>query len=50
MLNLEDIKINNKINLNVNDNFKTLIFKDDNLQNKIYFKNAINKAIKFYAG
>ena len=50
MLNLEDIKINNKINQNVNDNFKTLIFKDDNLQNKIYFKNAINKAIKFYAG
>ena len=47
---LNDIKIDNKINQNVNEILKDVIIKKDNLQNKIYFKNLLNKAIKSYAG
>ena len=47
---LNDIKIDNKININVNKILNKIIIKKDNLQNKIYFKNLLNKAIKSYAG
>ncbi len=47
---LKDIKIDNKINQNVNTILKNVILKKDDLQNKIYFKNLLNEAIKSYAG
>ena len=50
ILELNDIKIDNKLNQKLNKSLKILMFKDDRLQNKIYFKNKINKAIKYYAG
>jgi len=47
---LKDIQIDNKINQNVNKILNNIIIKQDKLQNKIYFKNLLNKAIKSYAG
>ncbi len=47
---LKDIKIDNKINQNVNKILNNVIIKKDDLQNKIYFKNLLNEAIKSYAG
>ncbi len=47
---LKDIKIDNKINENVNKILSNIILKKDDLQNKIYFKNLLNEAIKSYAG
>ncbi len=47
---LKDIKIDNKINQNINKILSNIILKKDDLQNKIYFKNLLNKAIKSYAG
>ena len=48
--NLKDIKIDGKINQNINIILNNLILKSDNLHNKIYFKNLLNEAIKNYAG
>ncbi len=47
---LKDIKIDNKINHNINKILSNIIIKKDDLQNKIYFKNLLNEAIKSYAG
>ena len=47
---LNDIKIDNKINDNVNKILNNVIIKKKNFQNKIYFKNLLNEAIKSYAG
>ena len=47
---LKDIKIDNKINQSINKILSNIIIKKDDLQNKIYFKNLLNKAIKNYAG
>tara|TARA_B000000441_G_C21678036_1_gene311579 strand:- start:26 stop:793 length:768 start_codon:yes stop_codon:yes gene_type:complete len=47
---LKDIKIDDKINQNVNKILNNVILKKDDLQNKIYFKNLLNEAIKNYAG
>ena len=47
---LKDIKIDNKINQNVNKILNNVILKKDDLQNKIYFKNLLNEAIKSYSG
>ncbi|MDC2989934.1 hypothetical protein OAZ05_01530, partial [Candidatus Pelagibacter sp.] len=47
---LKDIKIDNKTNQNVNRILNNVILKQDDLQNKIYFKNLLNAAIKSYAG
>ena len=47
---LKDIKIDNKINENVNKILSNVVLKQDDLQNKIYFKNLLNEAIKNYAG
>ena len=47
---LKDIRIDNKINQNVNRILNNVILKKDDLQNKIYFKNLLNEAIKSYAG
>ena len=43
-------KIDNKINQNVNKVLNNVILKEDNFQNKIYFKNLLNEAFKNYAG
>ena len=48
--NLKDIKIDGKFNQNVNIILNNLILKSDKLQNKIYFKNLLNDAIRSYAG
>ena len=50
IVNLEDIKIDEIIDKKVNKTLKQLILKDNKLQNRIYFKNLINQAIKFYSG
>ena len=50
MMSLSDVKINNLLNQNMNDILKNLTFRNNKLQNKIYFKNIINKAIKSYVG
>ena len=47
---LKDIKIDNKINHNVNKILSNVIFKKNDLKNKIYFKNLLNEALKSYAG
>ena len=47
---LKDIKIDNKINQNVNKILNNVIFKKEDLKNKIYFKNLLNEAIKSYSG
>ncbi len=47
---LKDIKIDKKINQNVNKILNNVILKKDDLQNKIYFKNLLNEAIKSYSG
>jgi hypothetical protein len=50
ILKLNDIRVDNVINKNVGNILKNLFVRSDKLQNKIYFKNMINKAIKSYAG
>ena len=47
---LKDIKIDNKIIESVNKILNNVVFKKEDLQNKIYFKNLLNEAIKNYAG
>ena len=47
---LKDIKIDDNIDQNVNRILNNVIIKKDDLQNKIYFKNLLNAAIKNYAG
>ena len=47
---LKDIKIDNKINQNLNKILNNIILKKNDFQNKIYFKNLLNEAIKSYAG
>ena len=47
---LNDIKIDNLFNKKINKNLKQLILNDNKLQNRIYFKNLMQKVIKHYAG
>ncbi len=47
---LKDIKIDGKMNDNLNTVIDNINFKDNSLQNKIYIKNLLNQAIKAYAG
>ena len=47
---LKDIKIDNKLNQNINKILSNIILKKDELQNKIYLKNLLNQAIKGYSG
>jgi hypothetical protein len=48
--NLNTIKVNDVIDKNVNETLKQFIFKESKLQNRIYIKNLVNKAIKGYSG
>ena len=47
---LNDIKIDNFIHEEISKNLNQFILKDNKLQNRIYFKNLMNQAIKNYAG
>jgi len=47
---LNDIKIDELINEEVNKNLNLLILKKNKLQNRIYLKSLMNQAIKDYAG
>jgi hypothetical protein len=47
---LDDIRIDGVIDPNINKILKQLILKNNKLQNRIYIKNLINQAMKFYDG
>ena len=49
-VDIKDIKIDNKFDQNVNKILNNVILKKENFQNKIYFKNLLNEAIKNYDG
>ena len=48
--NLNNIEIDGNNNQQVNQILNQIILKKTFLQNRVHFKNLINKAIKFYAG
>ena len=48
--NLSNIEIDGNNNQKINQVLNQIILKENFLQNRVYFKNLINKAIKFYAG
>ena len=48
--NLNNIEIDGFKNQQINQILNQIISKETVLQNRVYFKNLINKAIKFYAG
>jgi len=50
IIKIKNILVDGKLNKKLNDNLRIIYLKDDNLQNKIYFKNLLNDAIKNYAG
>ena len=47
---LNNLIIDKNNNKNVNEVLKNFIFKENNLQNRVYIKNLLNRAIKSYAG
>jgi hypothetical protein len=49
-LNINDIKVDGIADKNLLNNFNEINLKENSLQNKILFKNLLNKAIKSYAG
>tara|TARA_Y100000768_G_C23926425_1_gene657792 strand:- start:357 stop:1337 length:981 start_codon:yes stop_codon:yes gene_type:complete len=49
-MSLNDIIIDNKYDKNINKKINEIIFKENNLQNKIYIKNLVNTALKSYSG
>ena len=48
--NLKDIRLDGDLNQKVNKILSYIIFKKDNLQNRIYLKNILNEALKNYDG
>ena len=50
IVNLDNIIIDNKNNKDLNKTLESLIFKKNKLQNRIYLKSILNRALKFYAG
>ena len=50
IVNLSNILIDDKNNQDVNKTLESLIFKKNKLQNRIYLKSILNRALKFYAG
>ena len=47
---IKDIMIDGKYNQKVNKRLNNIYLRDNDLQNKIYFKNIINDLIEAYAG
>jgi hypothetical protein len=50
IININDIRVDNILNESLNNNLNQILLKDNNLQNKIYFKKLLNDAIRSYAG
>jgi hypothetical protein len=50
IVKLDNILINNKTDKDVNEILEILEFKKNKLQNRVYLKNVLNLALKFYAG
>tara|TARA_B100001057_G_scaffold79852_1_gene75000 strand:- start:498 stop:2003 length:1506 start_codon:yes stop_codon:yes gene_type:complete len=50
MINITDMKIDNQHNQKVGEILNKLVSQENILQNRIYLKNLINRAIKAYAG
>ena len=50
MIDISNIEIDNQKNLKVGDILSRLVSQENVLQNRIYLKNLINRAIKAYAG
>ena len=50
VMNINDIRVDGVLNENLNSNFNQILLKDNNLQNKIYFKKLLNDGIRIYAG
>ena len=50
IVNFDNILINNKSNKELNQILERLTFKKNKLQNKVYIKNVLNRALKSYAG
>ncbi len=49
-LHINDIKVDGVTDKNFLNNLNEINLKENSLQNKIYFKNLLNKSIKSYAG
>ena len=49
-LDFNNIRVNDKMSENLNNSLEKIILKKDKLQNKIYFKNLMKKAIADYVG
>ena len=50
IMKLENIRIDDKFDQNVNKTISDITIKNNDLQNKIYFKNFLNDVIRNYAG
>ena len=50
IINLDNIIVDNNKNKDVNKTLENLIFKKNRLQNIVYLKGILNRALKFYAG
>ncbi len=50
IISLNNIIIDNINNKDVNEILENLIFKKNRLQNRVYLKSILNRALKFYAG
>ena len=50
IVNFDNILINNKSNKEINQILERLTFKKNKLQNKVYIKNILNRALKSYSG
>ncbi|MDB3959515.1 hypothetical protein N9407_01805 [Candidatus Pelagibacter sp.] len=50
IININNIRVNDKTDKNLNNNINKIYLKDNILQNKVYFKKFLNEAIKSYAG
>ncbi len=50
IIDINDIRIDNKSIQKVNEIFKSISIKNNDLQNKIYFRNLLNNALKNYVG
>ena len=49
-IDLRNIKIDDNFDQNINKTMSNIILKNNNLQNRVYLKNLLNKAFQFYAG
>ena len=50
VITLRDIRLDKKYNQDINKIISLIILKDNKLQNKIYLKNLLNEALKYYSG